>query len=259
VASLRTGPPGAGELLDGAVSRLREVLPALLAATAAVVLPAGLLAASAPLWPRPARPAVVALPLLVGAALALAADTILLADGGLGLRTRPAAALRRATRRTGPLLVLVVLGVLQVALAAVAFVLPALGRLGGQQAALPVLLLEEVGPREALRRSRFLLRGQEKRALGAQAGAVAAAACLVAVPLLALLVLLPLPSAGSDTLTATRALAGGLVLALATLPPVAAVQFVLFLSRREQLEALDLQLAVQALDDATRPAAPASP
>jgi len=251
VASAATRLPGVGELLDAAVARLCPALQGLTAATAMVAVPAGLLAASAPLWPRSARPAVVAAPLALALVLAVAACVLLLGDVGIGLETAPATALRRVLRRLPALLGLLALGAVQVALSTLLLVVPGLTRLGGQQVALPVLLLEQVGPRETLRRSRFLLRGQERRALAAQIGALLGAAAVGALPVLAVAVALPLPTAGSEALASTRLIVAALVLAILAVPLVAAVQFVLFAARREALEALDLQLALQALDDAT--------
>jgi len=251
VASLAGRGYGAGDILDGAGTRMRATAAPLLSAGALAAAPAGLLAATAPLWPAPARIPVVVVPLTAGAVLGLAAAVLLLGDAGLGLRPSAPRALSRAARRFPALLGLLVLAAGQVGLGLLAVVLPGLTRLGGAQAALPVLLLEEVGPREALRRSRLLLAGQEGLALRAQAAAAAAAAAVAALPVVLVAVVVPLPPGGSQALAATRLLLAGLLLATLVLPVLAAVAFVLFVVRREQLEALDLQLALQALDDAT--------
>lgn len=254
-----TRAPGAGDIVDAAIASVGATLPAVLTATALVAAPAVLLAASAPLWPLPARPAVVAVPLVCAGVIALAADVLLLADAGLGRRTPALRALASAARRGPALAALLLLATLQVALSSLLLLFPGFARLGRQQAALPVLLLEDVGPVEALRRSRFLLRTQEGLALRSQATALLVVAALAALPVLLLAVVVPLPVGGSESLAATRLLAAGFVLALLALPALAGVQFVLFLARRERLEALDLQLAVQALDEATPAPVPATP
>jgi hypothetical protein len=251
VASLAGPAPGASDLIDAAVRQLRTALPSLAALAALLAVPTGLLVGSWPLWPVGwPRVVVAAVPPVAALVVGLPASLYLLGDAGLGRPPAVASALRRVVRRLPSLLLLGVWVTGQVALGLVLFVLPGLRRLGAAQLAFPVLVLEEVGPFEAWRRARFLTRRHEGLAVSTQAGILALAACLAALPVGVLLLVLPRPGLGSDALATTRLLGAGVLLGIVVLPALAAGQFAVFLSRRERLEALDLQLALQALDEA---------
>lgn len=240
-------PPGAGSLADTALRALRPAAGACLAAVALVVLPAAALVAGAPLLPATARlPVRVGLPALA-ALLAVAAGIRTIADAGVGSPPSALSVLRVTARRLPALVTVTAVGTVEVAAGLLLLVLPGLARLSSLQVALPVLLLEEAGPRQALRRTRVLMRSTERVALRAQAVLTLVAIAAAALPVALLLLALPRPAGGSDAVAEVRLVLAGAIIAAAVLPCWAAGQFAVFLSRRERLEALDLQLELQRL------------
>jgi hypothetical protein len=242
-AELPSGPlDTVPEIADAAVTRASAAAPGLAVIAATLAVPVVLCALAAPLlapgWPRAV---LVGGPALLGLVVGLAVSTVLLGEAGLG---RDASAVR-AWRLAAPRLPAVALLVL--------FGLPRflLGIPASAQVVLPVLLLEEVGPRAAWRRARFLVRAHRSRIHAVQLTLLAGGCCLAALPALVVLVVLPHPASGSAALAAARLAGAGLVATVIVLPLLAAGQFTVFIARREALEALDLQLVLEALDVAT--------
>ena len=255
VVSLARRPPVAVDVVDLAASRMRDGLGSLLGVTAATAVPAGALVYSAPLWPVAARLPLSIAPPVLAVLIGLSGCLVVLADDGLGRRPPIGRALTEALRRLPAVIVLTVAGLIQIAVFTLFAVIPGVVRIGRLMPALPVLMLERVRPGVALRRSAFLTRNSEFMCIRAMIGAIVLAASLAAAPVSLLVVAIPLPAGGSASLAATRLLLGGIIAACTLIPAVAATLFAIFLVRREQLEALDLQLALQALDEAT-PARP---
>jgi hypothetical protein len=256
MVSLARRPPGAADVIDLAAARVREAIAPLLAVTAIPVVPAATFAASAPLWEHALEPYVIAVPLTLAGLWALAACGLVLGAGGLGRRPPAISLLARAALKLPAVLALTLMSLVEVAFFTALAVVPGIARIGRLQAALPVLLLERAHPVLAMRRSRFLTHGSELLGVRAMVGGIFAAACLAAAPIAVLLLAVPLPSGGSQTLADTRLLVAAMCLGMLVIPMIAAIQFATFLVRREQLEALDLQLALQALDVATERRAP---
>lgn len=250
-------PVGVGDLVDGAVARMRACIAPLLLTCAVPVLPAALIAVTAPLWPGLGlRVAVIAVPLMLGSLAATSAATHVLGDAGLGRPPSATAAWRRVRARWRAVLRLGARSFVETLLGFVA-VVPGFARLAAAQLAVPVLLLEEVSAPEAWRRARFLTRARAGTVLGTQLVLAVAALAVAALPVLGVLVLLPHPASGSAALADARALLAAVIGGTLVLAALAAGRFTVFLHRREQLEAIDLQLALEALD-ATTPV-PATP
>ncbi|HVU73565.1 MAG TPA: hypothetical protein VHE83_11445 [Mycobacteriales bacterium] len=245
------GSAGIADLADGAVARLRACLAPLLLACALPLVPAALIAATAPVWsPLGVRVLVVLLPLMLASLVATAAATHVLGDVGLGLRPSVGSAFRRVWKRRWAVL-RVGLRAFFATAAGFLIIVPGFGRLASAQVVAPVLLLEEVGAPEAWRRARFLTRGKGGTVLGTQLVLVLGALAIAALPTVAVLLVIPRPASGSAALADARVLIAAIIAGTAVLAGLAAGRFTCFLSRREQLEAIDLQLALEALDAAT--------
>jgi hypothetical protein len=230
------------ELADAAVTRASAAGQGLVLVAATLAVPVVLCALAAPLlapgWPRAVLVGVpAALCLVVG----LAVSVVLLGEAGLGRNASAARAWRLAAPRLPAVVLLVLVGLPRFLL----------GVPASAQVVLPVLLLEEVGPRAAWRRARFLVRGHRSRIDAVQLTLLAGGLCLAALPALVVLLVLPHPGSGSAALASARLAGAGLAAAAIVLPLLAAGQFTVFIARREALEALDLQLALEALDVAT--------
>ena len=230
---------------------MRDGLGSLLGVTAAAAVPAGVLVYSAPLWPRAARLPLSVAPPVLALLLGLSACLLVLADDGLGRHPPVVRALAQALRRLPAVVVLTFVSLVEIAFFTLLAVIPGVVRAGRVMPALPVLMLERVRPGLALRRARFLTRNAEFMCARAMTGSVVLACALAALPVALLVAAVPLPAGGSQSLAATRLLLGGIIGACTLIPAIAATLFAIFLVRREQLEALDLQLALQALDVAT--------
>ena len=246
-----SAPVGVADLVDGAIARLRACLAPLLLVCAVPLVPAALVAATAPLWSStPVRALVVGLPLMLGSLIATATATHVLGDTGLGRPASARTAFRRVWVRRWAVLRVGVRSLVETLICCLVIV-PAPGRLAAAQVGAPVLLLEEVGAPEAWRRARFLTRGRAATVLGTQVVLVLAALAVAALPAVGVLLVIPRPASGSAALADARALVAAIVAATAVLAALAAGRFTCFLSRREQLEAIDLQLALEALDALT--------
>lgn len=251
VVSLARRPPVAVDVIDLAASRMRDGLGSLLGVTAATAVPAGVLVYSAPLWPASARLSLDIAPPVVAVLVGLSACLLVLADDGLGRRPPIARALARAIARLPMVVILTVAALVEITFCLLLAVIPGIMRMGRLMPALPILMLERVRPGIALRRARFLTRNTEFMCVRAVLGSLGLASCLAAAPIALLVAAIPLPAGGSESLAATRLLLGGIIAGCLLVPAIAATMFAIFLVRREQLEALDLQLALQALDEAT--------
>jgi len=242
-AELSSGPPDTvSEIADAAVTRAAAAAPGLAVVAASLAVPVVLCGLAAPLLsPGWRRAVLVGVPSVLGLVVGLAVSVVLLGEAGLGRNASAARAWRLTAPRLPAVVVLVLLGLPRFLL----------GVPASAQVVLPVLLLEEVGPRAAWRRAGFLVRGNRSRTDAVQLTLLAGGLCLAALPALLVLLVLPHPGSGSAALAAARL--GGAALAAATvvLPLLAAGQFTVFITRREALEALDLQLALEALDAAT--------
>ena len=235
---LALAAPSAPEVVDAAVDVVAPVAGAVLVAAAVPVAPVCLLGALIPVFGVPG--AVVVGVLGVPAVLVgVAAVVLVLGEAGLGQQTTAGAALRRAVRRLGPLVVLTIRSLPALVVGVLVF---GLGRLAF---ATVVLLLEEATPAEASRRSGVLLRGVNgTAALVLGLGLGLAASVALGVYGLSLL-LVPAPRSGSAAVDALHLVIGGLAGAVLATVTLGASAFRLFISRREQLEALDLQLALR--------------
>jgi hypothetical protein len=169
------------------------------------------------------------------------------ADAYLGEEVRWTASLRYALRRLPAVVAVSILATVFVALGAVACLIPGIYLYGAFYVAIPVVLVEGVGPLRALGRSRELVRGRWWGTIGvATVGSILV--FVVTAALTALFVGLAFANPAKNTVTGFIVSTISTTLASAlTTPAVAAFAIVLYIDLRVRKEGFDLLLLARRL------------
>jgi hypothetical protein len=199
---------------------------------------------------------VIALLSVISVLLATAVCFKAVADAYLGVEPDWRRSLRFAVRRLGGLFGVAIIGGLLVGLATLALIVPGIWLFVMFSVAVPAMLLERIGPWNALRRSFRLVRHR----WWATAGALLVGYLLISIigGLVSLLIMIvPSVVAEDNTLAAALgAVVGGTVGAVLTTPYSAAVVTLLYFDLRVRKEGLDLQLIAEGADIRRDPDAP---
>ena len=232
-------PRTAIELADLAAAACRRSFPVLTAVSLAFALPATVV-----FWLALAAgggPAVVAgsVVLAAGLVLAHAGCVDVLGDDWFGAVPDAAGSIRRTARRSGAVLGLWLVAIVQVAAGLAVLVLPGVLALVSLVPAVPTMIMERIGVVATLRRVFRLCRGRRM----AQAGALVFTTALVA----ALLLILVQPVAaaavvgsGRDAPMLVAAASGQLALCVLIVPLFAGVSMAAYVDLRVRKEGLDL-------------------
>jgi hypothetical protein len=199
---------------------------------------------------------VIALLSVISVLLATAVCFKAVADAYLGVEPEWRRSLRFAVRRLGGLLGVALVGGLLVALATLALIVPGIWLFVMYSVAVPALLLERIGPVQALRRSFRLVRGRWWPTAGALVVGYLLISILGAL-VTAVIMVIPAVVAEDNTLAgAVGAVVGGTVGSVLTTPYSAAVVTLLYFDLRVRKEGLDLQLIAEGADVRRDPDAP---
>lgn len=262
-------PLRVGEVLDVAIKIYRSQFATLVKAVALVVAPVqvltALVQASAPEQPAtvtdPGTPQpgvdfsgfwgwlaallVTSLLALIAGQLATAASLKAVSGGYLGEKPQWRESLRFAFARLGSLVWLALLSGILLFLAVLAFVVPAIYFYGAWAVAVPVLLLEDVRGRRALKRSRSLVQGRWWPTVGAiLVGVLLAAVVQFAFGFVAGLGV-ALADTDNDVVFVTLQAVSGAASGILVTPFTAAVTAVVYFDLRVRKEGLDLELLAQ--------------
>jgi hypothetical protein len=199
---------------------------------------------------------VIALLSVISILLATAVCFKAVADAYLGVEPEWRRSLRFAVRRLGGLCGVAAAGGLLVALGLVALIVPGVWLFVMYSVAVPALLLERIGPLQALRRSFRLVRGR----WWATAGVLLVGYLLIGIlgtMVTAIVLIIPTVVAEDNTLAgALGAVVGGTLGSVLTTPYSAAVVALLYFDLRVRKEGLDLQLIAEGADVRRDPDAP---
>ena len=199
---------------------------------------------------------VIALLSIVSVLLATAVCFKAVADAYLGVEPEWRRSLRFAVRRLGGLFGVAIVGGVLVALATLALIVPGIWLFVMYSVAVPALLLERIGPIQALRRSFRLVRGRWWPTAGALVVGYLLISILGAL-VTAVIMVVPAVVAEDNTLAgAVGAVVGGTVGSVLTTPYSAAVVTLLYFDLRVRKEGLDLQLIAEGADIRRDPDAP---
>jgi hypothetical protein len=199
---------------------------------------------------------VIALLSVVSVLLATAVCFKAVADAYLGVEPEWRRSLRFAVRRLGGLFGVAIVGGILVALATVALIVPGVWLFVSYSVAVPALLLERVGPINALRRSFRLVRGRWWPTAGTLLVGYLLIGILGALVTAVIMVVPSLVAEGNTLVGALGAVVGGTVGSVLTTPYSAAVVTLLYFDLRVRKEGLDLQLIAEGADVQRDPDAP---
>jgi hypothetical protein len=199
---------------------------------------------------------VIALLSVVSVLLATAVCFKAVADAYLGVEPEWRRSLRFAVRRLGGLLGVAIVGGIFVALATVALIVPGVWLFVSYAVAVPALLLERIGPIDALRRSFRLVRGRWWSTAGTLLVGYLLIGILGALVTGVIMVVPSLVAEGNTLVGALGAVVGGTVGSVLTTPYSAAVVTLLYFDLRVRKEGLDLQLIAEGADVQRDPDAP---
>jgi hypothetical protein len=199
---------------------------------------------------------VIALLSVVSVLLATAVCFKAVADAYLGVEPEWRRSLRFAVRRLGGLFGVAIVGGILVALATVALIVPGVWLFVSYSVAVPALLLERVGPINALRRSFRLVRGRWWSTAGTLLVGYLLIGILGALVTGVIMVVPSLVAEGNTLVGALGAVVGGTVGSVLTTPYSAAVVTLLYFDLRVRKEGLDLQLIAEGADVQRDPDAP---
>jgi hypothetical protein len=199
---------------------------------------------------------VIALLSVVSVLLATAVCFKAVADAYLGVEPEWRRSLRFAVRRLGGLCGVAIVGGILVALATVALIVPGVWLFVSYAVAVPALLLERVGPINALRRSFRLVRGRWWPTAGTLLVGYLLIGILGALVTAVIMVVPSLVAEGNTLVGALGAVVGGTVGSVLTTPYSAAVVTLLYFDLRVRKEGLDLQLIAEGADVQRDPDAP---
>jgi hypothetical protein len=199
---------------------------------------------------------VIALLSVVSVLLATAVCFKAVADAYLGVEPEWRRSLRFAVRRLGGLLGVAIVGGIFVALATVALIVPGVWLFVSYSVAVPALLLERIGPIDALRRSFRLVRGRWWSTAGTLLVGYLLIGILGALVTGVIMVVPSLVAEGNTLVGALGAVVGGTVGSVLTTPYSAAVVTLLYFDLRVRKEGLDLQLIAEGADVQRGPDAP---
>src|SRR5918999_1390317 len=198
----------------------------------------------------------IALLSVISVLLATAVCFKAIADAYLGVEPDWRRSLRFAVRRLGGLFGVAIVGGLLVALATLALIVPGIWLFVMYSVAVPALLLERIGPIQALRRSFRLVRGR----WWATAGVLLVGYLLIGILgalVTGVVMVVPAVVAEGNTLAgALGAVVGGTLGSMLTTPYSAAVVALLYFDLRVRKEGLDLQLIAEGADVRRDPDAP---
>jgi hypothetical protein len=199
---------------------------------------------------------VIALLSVVSVLLATAVCFKAVADAYLGVEPEWRRSLRFAVRRLGGLFGVAIVGGILVALATVALIVPGVWLFVSYSVAVPALLLERIGPIDALRRSFRLVRGRWWSTAGTLLVGYLLIGILGALVTGVIMVVPSLAAEGNTLVGALGAVVGGTVGSVLTTPYSAAVVTLLYFDLRVRKEGLDLQLIAEGADVQRDPDAP---
>ena len=227
------------ELADVATAACKRSFLALAAVSLTFSLPASVVFWFAIAWGTPPAIVVGSIVLAAGLALAHAGCVDVVGDDWFGAKPIAAAAVRRTLKRAKGVLGLWAAGGAQVAVLLLALIVPGVLAAMAFMPAVPAMVLERIGPAQALRRATALSRLRR----GAHLGALVSALALVA----ALLLILVQPVVVAAAIGSGRdapVLVGMAALQLATcvlvVPLFAAVSTAAYVDARVRKEGLDL-------------------
>ncbi|HTE61975.1 MAG TPA: hypothetical protein VK631_16600 [Solirubrobacteraceae bacterium] len=202
---------------------------------------------------------VIALLSVISVLLATAVCFKAVADAYLGVEPEWRRSLRFAVRRLGGLLGVAIVGGILVALATIALIVPGIWLFVSFSVAVPAMLLERIGPIDALRRSFRLVRGRWR----STAGVLVVGYLLIGIIgalVSGVIMIVPSVVAENNTLVgALGAVVGGTVGSVLTTPYSAAVVTLLYFDLRVRKEGLDLQLIAEGAGVERDPDAPLPP
>jgi hypothetical protein len=198
----------------------------------------------------------IALLSVISVLLATAVCFKAVADAYLGVEPDWRRSLRFAVRRLGGLFGVAIVGGLLVALATLALIVPGIWLFVMYSVAVPALLLERIGPIQALRRSFRLVKGRWWPTAGVLVVGYLLIGILGAL-VTGVVMLVPAVVAEDNTLAgALGAVVGGTLGSMLTTPYSAAVVALLYFDLRVRKEGLDLQLIAEGADVRRDPDAP---
>jgi hypothetical protein len=270
-------PLGIGEILDAAIKLFLRHWKPLVLSVVGLILPVQILSALVTASVAPEQfdltssetgvdegeeaefligQGVIALLSVISVLLATAVCFKAVADAYLGVEPDWRRSLRFAVSRLGGLLGVAIIGAVLVALATLALVVPGIWLFVSYAVAVPALLLERIGPVQALRRSFRLVRGR----WWATAGTLLVGYLLIGILgalVTGVVMVIPTVVAEDNTLAgALGAVVGGTLGSVLTTPYSAAVVALLYFDLRVRKEGLDLQLIAEGADVRRDPDAP---
>jgi len=199
---------------------------------------------------------VIAVLSVISVLLATAVCFKAVADAYLGVEPDWRRSLRFAVRRLGGLFGVALIGGLLVVLATLALIVPGIWLFVMYSVSVPALLLERIGPVQALRRSFRLVRGR----WWPTAGVLVVGYLLIGIIgalVTGVFMLVPSLAAEGNTLAgALGSVVGGTVGSVLTTPYSAAVVTLLYFDLRVRKEGLDLQLIAEGAGVVRDPDAP---
>jgi hypothetical protein len=202
---------------------------------------------------------VIALLSVISVLLATAVCFKAVADAYLGVEPEWRRSLRFAVRRLGGLLGVAIVGGILVGLATIALVVPGIWLFVMYSVAVPAMLLERIGPVQALRRSFRLVRGRWWSTAGTLLVGYLLIGIIGALVSGAIMVIPSVVAEDNTLVGALGAVVGGTVGSVLTTPYSAAVVTLLYFDLRVRKEGLDLQLIAEGAGVERDPDAPLPP